>query len=288
MLFAGSELRNLFWTAAKSSTPEEFETVMKDIRVLNAGAHEWLRRHNPKLWCRGFFSVFSKCESVDNNLCECFNGTIVDARYKPIIDMLEDIRNGVKERLERRRKVVEKWQGEYCPRILTRLEKNIDEHRCFCTTYNGNYKFEVRMGLDGYVVDTQARSCSCRMWELSGIPCSHAVSAIYYLNDDPRKYIDSSLMVDKCKQAYGECMSSMNGRNLWPRDETDPIRPPPKRRMPGRPQKARRKGLNEETRKVGSTVKLIEKGREMHCTNCKQLGHNKRSCKTAPVQGEQV
>ncbi|KAL6521975.1 hypothetical protein OROMI_031852 [Orobanche minor] len=58
--------------------------------------------------------------------------------------------------------------------------------------------------------------------------------------------------------------------------------------MPGRPQKARKKGLNEETRKVGSTVKLIDKGRELHCTNCKQLGHNKRSCKNAPVQGQQV
>lgn len=38
------------------------------------------------------FKDIVKCEVVDNNMCENFNKVILDARNKPIIIMLEDIR----------------------------------------------------------------------------------------------------------------------------------------------------------------------------------------------------
>lgn len=261
---------------------------MRDLKKHDKAAHDWIRRHNPKIWCRGFFQFFSKCESVDNNLCECFNGTIIDARYKPIIHMLEEIRLGVKDRMERRRRLIARWEGEFCPRILQRLEKNIAEHRCFCTTQSGPTTFEVRLGDNGYVVDTKAKTCTCRMWQLTGIPCSHAISGIYYIQDEPLKYIDPSLRIEKCKITYSEYMSSMNGKNLWPRDDEDPILPPSQRRMPGRPKKARRKGANEETKNSGGPSKLSRCGRDMTCTNCHQVGHNKRGCKNPTVNVPKV
>lgn len=27
-------------------------------------------------------------------------------------------------------------------------------------------------------------------WELSGIPCSHVISAIYFISDNPDKYVN--------------------------------------------------------------------------------------------------
>ena len=43
-------------------------------------------------FCKAFFSPLSKCDNVDNNMAETFNGWICKARLLPIIDMLEDIR----------------------------------------------------------------------------------------------------------------------------------------------------------------------------------------------------
>lgn len=284
----GCELKRLFWNAAKSSTPQGFELVMREIKKINKEAHAWIRRHDPKLWSRGFFQTLSKCESVDNNLCECFNGTILDARYKPIIDMLEDIRHGVNDRMQRRRKAMEKWVGDFCPRIIDMLDRNIAAQRNFCTTYHGGFTYEVKMDMVGYIVDIEKRSCTCRMWELSGVPCSHAVSAIYAIRANPRNYIDSSLSVEKCKAAYAECISALNGKNMWEIDETDPILPPPHRRMPGRPKKARRKGANEETKRSGDVVKLSTAGFNVTCANCFQSGHNKRTCKNPTVHRPKV
>lgn len=290
--YTGSELKSLFWRAAKSSTPQEFECVMKEIKKSNVDAWKWIKRHNPNIWCRGFFSVSSICESVDNNMSECFNGTIIEARYRPVIEMLEEIRVGVKERMERRRKIMEKWEGDFCPRIIKKLEKNIDDQSGFCTTKNSDYQYEVRFGdgINGYVVDTKARTCSCRMWELSGVPCSHAVSAIYYMHDDPRNYIHPMLSVKNCKLAYAEFMNPLNGKNMWPIDDSDPILPPPNRRMPGRPKKARRKGSEEGTKKSSAPRdqctdkdKLYGAPRDQTCANCHQQGHNRRSCKNPTV-----
>ena len=252
---------------------------MSDIKKLDNDAFAHLSKHNPKLWSRAFFSTH-KCDVVENNMCETFNGSIVESRYKPIIGMLEDIRVAVMLRMQKRREVMMKWEGEFCPKIMLKLEENKNNHRYWSTTFNGNSKFEVKMGENGYVIDTNARTCSCRMWELSGIPCCHAISAIYYLNDDPYKYVASCFKVEMCKKAYGHYMQPLNGEKLWPKDNSQAMLPPPQRRMPGRPQKSRRKGAHEEPKqstKQGHQVS--RRGRKMQCKNCKQYRHNKKGCK---------
>ena len=44
----------------------------------------------------------------------------------------------------------------------------------------GLSKFEIKtMYGDQHVVDLAAKTCSCRRWNLIGIPCLHFVVAIY-------------------------------------------------------------------------------------------------------------
>ncbi|GKE12070.1 multidrug resistance-associated protein 5, partial [Tanacetum coccineum] len=38
----------------------------------------------------------------------------------------------------------------------------------------GGKLFEVRSGSEGFTLDEGKRTCSCRMWQLSGLPCVHA------------------------------------------------------------------------------------------------------------------
>ncbi|VAH42933.1 unnamed protein product [Triticum turgidum subsp. durum] len=65
-------------------------------------------RTEPMHWARASFQLGSNCESVDNNLCESFNHSIVDARFYPIISMQERIRKKILVRVQEQRAKSEK------------------------------------------------------------------------------------------------------------------------------------------------------------------------------------
>jgi len=66
-----------------------------------------------------------------------------------------------------------------------------------------------------------------------------------------------------------------NGPKLWPEVDTDLILPPPARRVPGRPKKARRKE-NDEPKSGSNKGKRNQE--TVKCRRCKELGHNSRTC----------
>ncbi|CAI9271058.1 unnamed protein product [Lactuca saligna] len=72
---------------------------MKDIEKLRPEADMHLMDRDPKTCSLAFFRAHnSSCESVENGFSESFNSVILDARKKPIINMLEEIRIYVKQK----------------------------------------------------------------------------------------------------------------------------------------------------------------------------------------------
>ncbi|KAK8649115.1 hypothetical protein V6N13_129851 [Hibiscus sabdariffa] len=69
-------------------------------------------------WSKAYFKATSKCDVVDNNMAEAFNGWIVEARAKPIISMLEQIRIMVMSRMTVKRNWAEKWRTNISSRAL--------------------------------------------------------------------------------------------------------------------------------------------------------------------------
>ncbi|GKV39344.1 hypothetical protein SLEP1_g47126 [Rubroshorea leprosula] len=65
---------------------------MEEINKLNSAAKEHLMQYDPKYWCKTFLDTHCKCDAVDNNMSETFNGFILDARQKAAMSLLEDLR----------------------------------------------------------------------------------------------------------------------------------------------------------------------------------------------------
>ncbi|XVE50539.1 hypothetical protein DITRI_Ditri01bG0170800 [Diplodiscus trichospermus] len=81
-------------------------------------AKEDLLMYDPRYWYKAFFKTDVKCDVCHNNLCETFNGTLVKARPKPIITMLEDIRVEIMTRIAEKRKFVSRWAGNHGPLLI--------------------------------------------------------------------------------------------------------------------------------------------------------------------------
>nr|GMD28279.1 uncharacterized protein LOC109163968 [Ipomoea batatas] len=123
--FRGDELKFQFWICARSPNNPEFEKNMAALRQINEEAHDYLKEQwDPIHWCQAFFSDFSKCDVIDNNMCETLNGVILEARCKPIISMLEEIKVYIMRRLVKNREYGRNWKTDYAPRQLQKLEKN--------------------------------------------------------------------------------------------------------------------------------------------------------------------
>ncbi|XP_012852893.1 PREDICTED: uncharacterized protein LOC105972477 [Erythranthe guttata] len=177
----GLALKNILWQAARASRIVDFERIMRDLGTKDKAAFQWLAKRPAANWSRSFFSTNSKCDTLLNNMCESFNAILVRARGMPIIDMLEDIRLILMKRLHVRRDKMLKHNGDICPVIQKRLDFLKEKSMEFIAHWNGHNQFELEGCYgDRLKVNIDEKTCSCRRWQLSGIPCAHAISAMYY------------------------------------------------------------------------------------------------------------
>ncbi|XP_076932750.1 uncharacterized protein LOC143598412 [Bidens hawaiensis] len=97
--YKGEEFKEVYWRACRAYTEADYNVAIKDMLELSPDAMEAYVKQNPKCFSRCFLDTHTKCDEIVNNMAETFNGAIVQARSKHIIDMLEDIRVSVMSRL---------------------------------------------------------------------------------------------------------------------------------------------------------------------------------------------
>lgn len=105
-------------------------------------------------------------------------------------------------------------------------------------------------------------SCISRLWRLSGIPCKHAISAIFIQNQVPGDYVHQYYRVDTYKKVYEPAILGINCDMLWGQTMfTPPL-----------PHNFRRRGRQEE----GKWMSVQENRRtRYHAKRCSRLGDNK-------------
>ncbi|WMV58460.1 hypothetical protein MTR67_051845 [Solanum verrucosum] len=55
--------------------------------------------------------------------------------------------------------------------------------------FNGDDGFEASEGNDRHIVNLTTKKCTCRVWDLTGIPCPYSIKALLYKNLDPLEEI---------------------------------------------------------------------------------------------------
>ncbi|KAK8649246.1 hypothetical protein V6N13_129979 [Hibiscus sabdariffa] len=225
----------------------------------------------------------SKCDTVDNNFFEAFNSAIIGARFKYIISMLEDIRHYVMNRIvENKKKKSLRWKGELCHRI----EKKLEEHKKLSSSchviWNGAEGYEVVHGDDTFVVDVREWTCTCRVWDLIGIPCPHAVCVILYREEPLNQYVIGLYKKQKYQELYSVVLPTVASEQFWKDSGMGKIDPPLHRKMPGRP---KHKRIREEGEVRGRT-KLRKLGSKLSCRLCGGIGHDVITCPKKTVNVE--
>ncbi|CAH9098046.1 unnamed protein product [Cuscuta europaea] len=136
-------------------------------------------------------------------------------------------------------KLLSRWTSNLGPRILKKLNANIDQSMGWKIIFNGDDGYEVKCGSCQYKVRLHASTCSCRAWDLSGIPCPHVVYAISYKGDDAEQYVDHCNFKQVYQRIYSYHLQPMNEELLWTRTQNNDIVPPIPKKLSSRPKKKR-------------------------------------------------
>ncbi|XP_014495097.1 uncharacterized protein LOC106757029 [Vigna radiata var. radiata] len=273
----GLLIRDLMMAAAKATYFQEWEKTMGELKTINSDAYNWLMAIPTKSWCKHAFSAYPRCDVLINNLSESFNSTILLARDKPIITMMEWIRSYIMSRFATLREKSNTYHGDVMPKPRKRLDREVEKSGNWLPVWVGGSKFEVTHGftMEKFVVDVSNHSCSCYFWDLVAIPCRHAVAAIHYKLENPEDYVHPYYKKEAYQTCYAPEIIPINGQQLWPRSETEPLLPPIYKTPPRRPKKLRRREADEYV----SHSKLSKKNTGMKCSSCHAYGHSVRSCK---------
>ncbi|KAL7585136.1 uncharacterized protein LOC111901662 [Lactuca sativa] len=225
------------------------------------------------------------CDGLLNNLCETINNQIKKACDQSIITCLEFIREYLMLRIVSVQKVIDKVVGPLTPTATSVLEKNkSDVAQCvgkFCG--NGNYQVSGPW-MDQCVVDMVQHTCSCRRWELTGVPCKHTLVAIWDMRKNkqnvsvPEEWVRSTYWLKTWKEMYSFKIEPINVRRMWENPCPTTLLPPNHHVLIRRLRKKKRKST-VELEDIVKGGRASRKDNSVTCSKCKKLGHKKRSCK---------
>jgi len=286
--FKGKIYSDNLWPASLTCSVRKHNYHMRQLYT-NPKVKEYLETHHSKLWARSQFSELSKVDYVHNNLAESFNSTIRKLKDLYLVDLLDKIRIEYAQKFHYRDGIAEaKFMGHIIiPSVMNELKQKtvglvmnmilLSDTTAEVTIFDKNDK-PWR-----YPVDLEARTCSCRKWQITGLPCIHALFFITSLSGPAgniQQYVHEYYSVARFKTTYAHTLPALEGKQQW--DRVDPgfkLCAPVLKRAAGRPRKSRFRRRSEGAG-VGARMRK--------CKRCGGSGHFGNKCDNAvdPAFGE--
>ena len=145
---------------------------------------------------------------------------------------------------------------------------------------SGKFVYEVDNERERHVVDLVNRTCSCRVWDLTGIPCRHGVAVIFVNREKPEDYTHPCYYKNAYVETYKTPIPPMLGQFEWMSSGQPKLVALIVYKPPGRLPMKRKRDADEP-----NPYKVSRENRAVRCGRCQQERHNARGCK-ANVTGE--
>ena len=114
-------------------------------------------------------------------------------------------------------------EGTFLPHIISQLKeqsRNLDID-VVTSSLDGIIEVMAR-GASTYrfVVNLKERTCSCRAWDVSRLPCKHAIAYITSIPGEKiEDHVDSYYSVESFRAAYDGRIPAIPDKSMWPKAE---------------------------------------------------------------------
>ncbi|XP_074569300.1 uncharacterized protein LOC141825940 isoform X1 [Curcuma longa] len=252
-----------FTRAAQACSIEDFNASIESIRNVSPEAAEWILASKPENWSDAIFKGF-RYDHFSSNIVDSFINWVPAKRELSVVHMFDAIIGKLGEIIEERRAAYNTWAGPLTPVMEQKLQKEMVKARKLNVLCSSDTVFEVR-GNAIFVVNIGSWECTCKRWQISGLPCLHAIAAFNRVEKNVYDYCLRYFRIECYQLAYSESIHAIPNIESIDFFSGASSYPPPTRRPPGRP---RRKRFNPN--KITTALRL--------CSRCKIAGHNKATC----------
>ncbi|GMG99891.1 hypothetical protein Nepgr_001731 [Nepenthes gracilis] len=276
--FRNSKLVNIFWNAVYALTAAEFESKISEMTAISQDVMTWFQQFPPHLWAVAYFEGV-RYGHFTLGVTELLYDWALGCHELPIIQLMEHIRCQLTVWFHERCNMNMRWNSILVPSAEKRLSEAISDARCYQVLRANEVEFEIVSTERTNIVDIRSRVCSCRRWQLYGIPCAHAAAALISSGQNAHFFAEPCFTIANYRKTYSQTINSIPDRSQWRElDERADggsaksgilIRPPKTRRAPGRPKK-----------KVPRVESLKRPKRVVQCGRCHLLGHSQKKCTT--------
>ena len=195
-------------------------------------------------------------------MTEAFNSMLGDHRAKTYLELLEFIRRMIMKRFQMRKEESATWRSQIPPSMNSGILMAGRESRLLKMINVGKGEYELLGPTKTYGVKLKEFTCQCGCWQISGIPCSHAMAAISHacgkdaLKDRVAEFVHRSLTKSAYVQIYKSMIHPLSDLTMWSEVQAAPLIPPPLHATPGRPKLQRSREPNERPKhaRSGSVV----------------------------------
>ncbi|ERM96471.1 hypothetical protein AMTR_s00001p00257190 [Amborella trichopoda] len=129
------------------------------------------------------------------------------------------------------------WSGELTPKAQKVIDRRRDKSKFLHTVtwaHDGMYDINADKI---YVVNLTTHTCSCRVWQVSGLSSSHAIAAVDHRHEDVTNYCGVYFTVQMYHRAYSHPFNPMPYVLELPEITYTTVTPPAARRTAGQPKK---------------------------------------------------
>lgn len=241
---------------------DEFDECIEAIKAESQELADWVMSTKPDLWSDVFFKGMRYCQ-YSSAAAQTFNEWISSRQEPSVLQIIDMIRCKIMELIYKRHESINSWtHAMLTPSMSRRIEEELSKTRISNVICRTGSIFDVK---DEFVnvVNMETWECTCRRWQVSGLPCSHALAVIersgWCIYDFCSKYFT----VECYRRTY---MISIN-------PIADPVHsvslvPFRAKRLPGRPKKK-------------PVEPRITSKRAVRCSKCRGFGHYKQTCTTS-------
>lgn len=275
--FKNAKLVNIFWNAVYALTVAEFGTLVAEMVEISQGIIQWFQRFPPNLWAVAYFEGV-RYGHFNLGATELLYNWALEGHELPIVQLMEHICDQLKSWFNERRNMGMGWNSILVPSAEKKISEAISDSRCYQVLRANEVEFEIVSSERTNIVDIRNRICSCRRWQLYGIPCAHAAAALISCGQNAHLFAEPCFSVANYSETYSQVINPVPDRSFWKENNAEvadgggakvdiTIRPPKIRRPPGRPKKT-----------VLRIENLKRPKRVVQCGRCRLLGHSQKKC----------